>query len=206
MAKGCVILSPPGDAEGKGVMASKDSKSGVMVAERPILHRPGVDWDLAPVDETQVQGIDARGVEPVLAIMRGCEDTRTTMACLASASRDWNTHATWIASTVRRRLPVMACASGGGGNPVAPVKTLRRQVFDRPHRRFEVTVHYPPIEKSREPTRLVMRIMLANGRMPKNAATSPRAEEWRTLLDEGHDATAWARLRSPPPKAFARAL
>ena len=50
-------------------MASKGSKSEVTPAELPILHGPGFDWDLAQVDEAQVQGLYARGVEAVLAII-----------------------------------------------------------------------------------------------------------------------------------------
>ncbi|MCL4521351.1 MAG: hypothetical protein M1415_07175 [Firmicutes bacterium] len=50
-------------------MGSKGSKSEVIPAELPILQGPGFDWDLAPVDEAQVQGLYTRGVEAVLAIM-----------------------------------------------------------------------------------------------------------------------------------------
>ena len=49
-------------------MAPKGSKSEVISAELPILQGPGFDWDLAQVDEAQVQGLYTRGVEAVLAI------------------------------------------------------------------------------------------------------------------------------------------
>ncbi len=50
-------------------MASKGSKSEVIPAALPILHGPGFDWDLAQVDEAQVQGLYTQGVEAVLAIV-----------------------------------------------------------------------------------------------------------------------------------------
>ena len=50
-------------------MASQGSKSAVIPAELLILQGPGFDWDLAQVDEAQVQGLYTRGVEPVLAIV-----------------------------------------------------------------------------------------------------------------------------------------
>ncbi|MCL5063705.1 MAG: hypothetical protein M1600_01240 [Firmicutes bacterium] len=50
-------------------MGSKGSKSEVIPAELPILQGPRFDWDLAPVDEAQVQGLYTRGFEAVLAIM-----------------------------------------------------------------------------------------------------------------------------------------
>ncbi|MCL4520003.1 MAG: hypothetical protein M1415_00200 [Firmicutes bacterium] len=71
-------------------MASKSAKSDIIPAELPILHGPGFDWDLAQVDEAQVQGLYARGASKRPGHHsghRGVGARMTARPCRASPAR-----------------------------------------------------------------------------------------------------------------------
>jgi len=172
-------------------MASKGSKSDLIPAELPILQGPGFDWDLAQVDEAQVRGLYARGVEAVLAIvalLRGLQHDNVVLRQRVDALEhqlhqdSHNSSKPPSSDGIRKRKakpPRQRSGKKPGGqrghvgttlrpvehpdvviqhavehcehchrdlSAVPPVETQRRQVFDLPHRPFEVTEHRADIK------------------------------------------------------------
>ena len=176
-------------------MASKGSKSEVTPAELPILHGPGFDWDLAQVDEAQVQGLYARGVEAVMAIIlaivvlvRGLQHDNVVLRQRVDElehqlHQDSHNSSKPPSSDGMRKRKAKPRRQRSGKKPggqrghvgttlrpvdhpdvviqhaveqcehchrdlseVPAVETQRRQVFDLPHRPFEVTEHRADIK------------------------------------------------------------